>query len=227
MKKKLNRPMFKLDSYNFIYNIDYDCNTTYDHEKEGCNESGICRCGVIHPEIKSVNIDGISDVICKEFGIKDVATKYCVNRICSSAKMWDKDDWHINKCGGYYGEEVDSINFTGDSARIMKAISDVNSAKTIGDKIRIALSFEYGYVLPQIQILEAKIISVSPIQVFIGQTDHYKKLQRDIIKFYKEDWNKEFPVCIVHDYKLIDGYHRYAAHKDDKSIRVVFFGETI
>jgi hypothetical protein len=70
---------------------------------------------------------------------------------------------------------------------------------------------------------ESKKIKYSDL--LFGQTNHYKRLDSAVVDTYKDiDYERGIVVKEGDKYRLIDGYHRCAAAKGSKTIKV-FVGE--
>ena len=107
--KKKRKPVVDIEALeaNFQYGIEYIYDTVTNCAEAGCDE--ICRCGQIEDfRIKKVDVRYIVRQIvsskCNDF------LSYCVDRLINTYHLDSSDCWEENISGGYYGEEVDSIN---------------------------------------------------------------------------------------------------------------------
>jgi hypothetical protein len=212
---------FKYQGTEFSYENEYDC------EGYGCDDEGICRCGVIvDAKVTETNLDRISDKILLSHykyrtskGIDNFGTidEYCVERILRFHKIYDCDSFTVNACGGYYGEEIDSVKIN----RNDKLLSDLNNfflLKENHKKIEFVLKMEYQKLLPELENLDWQIGSINKEDIDFGSDKHYKMVKKSNCDFYKKH---SLPLGIVFAkdgrYRLIDGYHRLCASEKDKA----------
>lgn len=204
-KRKKTYGKFNL-KYNFQYIIDYDYTPEYNCEDYDCNESGICRCGQIHDaQIKSeVAIDQLLGYI--DVGDK-LIDRYCAERILTINKVWEPDNWFIDICNGYYGQEIDGIYLEGGvQDNIESQLEDILKLKSNREKLEYVLNLEYGFLLPELAGKTYRVINICPSEIEYGNGYHKKVVN---IERYK---NYDLPRGVVlkngDRYRLIDGYHR-------------------
>lgn len=227
----------------FLYVVDYDYNTRYSCHESGCDKEGICRCSEIYNE-RITNIDLVSltehfysnivdtkskagkrnQKLNKLFYGGDEIDKYCINRILTIYKVWDKNLWYINTCGGYYGEEIDSIILKEDLfQKIIEEIDIILLSESISEKVKYIIQLEYGEVLDNLKNQEFEIIEISGVDIDFNLTNpnHLKLVKEKNLDFYKD-----FPyICgivkkVENKFKIIDGYHRLFTNKN-KTIKVI------
>jgi hypothetical protein len=198
-----------------IINDAYSSYVDYDYDRSNCDGKcdGYCRCTVItNSKIKSVDVDAIVNDICHT---DNLILKYCANRVLNHSEIRNPDYWELNVSSGYYGEEVNGARFTGhvplDCLKNLLSFKN-NNVEMIGT----ALVQEYGYLLAEISnVNDYHIVDVPLNSISIGQDLHYRRLDRSIVKRYK-DFNLPHAVCLPignGKFRLIDGYHRIAAAK--------------
>ena len=86
--------MSKLIDRDFKYSIDYDYNTQYSCEDSGCNEEGICRCGMICDEhINSIEVDVIVGDIYAEYFDNSMQIDSALDHL---SKFANKDYKHVS-----------------------------------------------------------------------------------------------------------------------------------
>jgi LEA14-like dessication related protein len=110
--------------------VDCDYDYIYDCESYGCDS--ICRCGSIqNTSIDKVDIPTIVERIYQEYvGTNDLVTQrdnklksilfgtgkeldiYTIDRVVRKFKLYDEYSWDIDVCGGYYGDELNSISIS-------------------------------------------------------------------------------------------------------------------
>lgn len=231
MKNKELTIMDILKDIDYIGYIDYDSNPeeAYDHD-ERCKDD-YCRCTTLHPTINSFDYKDIVKRICEQFNIENEKIIYCIDRICSTLK---NEDFYCNVCGGYYGEEMDSIvidnydilNKLEENINIKLArknkIAKINESVELDDNIRNILIMEYGYLLDDLKNATFSIIEIDPKHIILSQTEHAKNLNKDKVNGYK---NHQGICGVVKEkngiYRVIDGYHRITANLNKSKIKVI------
>ncbi len=209
---------------NDIFNQYWHSGIEYDYDRTQCsgNCDYICRCTEIYnTRVTEVDLNYLVDDFSEILG-KDVITKYCIDRILTATKLYEPDNWEVRVSRGYYGDETNGaypVSYR-DSENWLEKLKIL---KTDNEKILLVLECEYGYILNQLKnITNFTIENIDKNDLQIGNLDHYKKLESDIVEKYKE---YEYPrgICIKNDggYKLIDGYHRVAACNSDKITMIV------
>ena len=197
----------------------------YDYDRSACTcDDWICRCTTIERAwVENVPVDNVIDKLyrthCKDDS--DI-NKYCFDRICHVFKIYDKDLYDIETGGGYYGEEVYGVYFE-DEERIVDTFNEVLALDTDLEKIQYCLNLEYGYLIDCVKSATfAEIVETSPSHIYFLQLEYMKKIDRQIIEAYK---NIELPIAVCFKdgdkYRLIDGYHRFAANKDRDNVRII------
>jgi len=195
------------------YHVDIEYNTDTSH----CTCQDICRCGrVVDIKVKGFYGD-ISELF---FGLcKDEIEKYCVDRIVTHGV--DINNIQVSTTWGYYGEELGTVKLNNSPvAELESALSTKSPLK----KIFQTLTYEYGYLLPDLEkMTKVEVIEIPSDLINIGNTEHYRRLDKQAIERYKNNKNKlpKAVVCAVGEgYRLIDGYHRIAAQGKGK-IKVI------
>lgn len=197
----------------------------YDYERSACHCDDLyCRCTTIeHAWIDNVNVNDVVKKLYETHSRTDSAIdEYCFDRICSAFKIYDKDYYEIETCGGYYGEEVDGVYFENEE-KIFNAYYEVIALETSIEKIKYCLKLEYNYLIDRVESAGlAHTLKVSPSDIHLPQTEYFIKLENNVIEEYKD---RKLPVAVcVRDegcYRLIDGYHRYIANKDRDKVDII------
>jgi len=228
MKTKTITKIF--ERTNLQYEVEYD----YDRSACACDayERGdYCRCTTIERAwVESINIKRVVDKLytkyCKEHS---EVNEYCFERICVALKIYDKDYYEVESCGGYYGEEIDGVYFE-DEEKIFNSYNELLKLGSDIEKIKYVLELEYGYLLDRVNIkTSAKIEVVSTEKIKLPQQEYFMKLSKEVIEDYK---NRKLPVAVCikekdrfYDafdrYILIDGYHRFIANKERKTNKII------
>lgn len=203
------------------YNVNLDYDTYSDCEGEGCD--GICRCSRIeNAKVESIHYEALAEDIAPE----NLLTKYCVERILRHFKpLQDSSSWDVETEGGYYGEEIGKVKLNEDVAEtlsnILLALEDASDDK----KVELALTVEYGFVLPTLQAKSWSLEKVHLVNLELGQKEYAKNLDKKRIddytfKFEMEKKHNRIDQTITgvaiesgSKYRVIDGYHRVTAAK--------------
>lgn len=201
----------------------------YDYDRSACTceayERGdYCRCTTIeHAWIDNINVNEVIRKLYETHSRTDSAIdEYCFDRICSAFKIYNKDYYEIETCGGYYGEEIDGI-YLENEEKLVRVYYGMLSLETDIEKIKYCLKLEYHYLIGSVEVANfADIIKVSPNDIRLPQTEYFIKLESSVIEDYKD---RKLPVAVcVRDegcYRLIDGYHRYIANKDRDKVDII------
>ena len=201
----------------------------YDYERSACAckayENGdYCRCTTIeHAWVYNVNVNNVVNELYRKHSRADsYIDKYCFDRICYAFKIYDKDFYEVETCGGYYGEEVKGVYFDNEE-KIFNAYYEMLTLNTVLEKIQYCLKLEYGYLIDCVEsATSAVIIEVSPNNIRPPQKEYFVKVDKSVIEEYK-DRNLPIAVCVRdgNGYRLIDGYHRYVANKERDNVEIV------
>jgi hypothetical protein len=228
-----------IENENFLYSgIEIDYEREYNCENSGCGDEGICRCSYIVDEsVKSINISYIVDHIYSILFDETLSSKrniildkllfdidkdvniYTIDRIARNCKLHSPDSWDINTSFGYYGQEVDSVTLKNDI--VIEFESKLGTAFSLGLKERIEyiLGLEYGYILPELENKNYKIININKSDIIFGSDGHLKKVSKKDLKHYSDSNYKGIRGIVVEKsgkYKLIDGYHRcFSTNKEN------------
>jgi len=235
--------MSKLIDRDFKYSIDYDYNTQYSCEDSGCNEEGICRCGMICDEhINSIEVDVIVGDIYAEYFDNSISTKrdnsinailfgitkevdlYTIDRIVRHFKLWESHNWKMVIEGGYYGQEMGGITLTSLVAKEVESHLDIAfSIDDLSGRIEYLLGLEYGHLLPELVGCKYEIIEVNKEDIIFGSDGHYEKVKYKKLNHYLDPkYHGIRGVVILKErkvgdqWRLIDGYHRCTSTQKDK-----------
>lgn len=194
---------------------------------------GICRCTKIkNVQIQSIDINGIMNSIYTSINPnKSLLTQeqlimlYCIDRIFRCRSLYASHCWDYKVSMGYYGEEFDGCFIKPD--KLQELFKDLDNIGKLNkdDRIRYVLNLEYGYLLKSLE--QSKFIAkkIPRNQIKLGNEDHYTKVKVQVLDTYSPKVYK-LPVCVCsqlnpNEYKIIDGYHRMAAHKDQENVMVI------
>ncbi len=202
------------------FKAQYHFNIRYDDERD-CIEAGcdsICRCGrIVNARIEDESVDRETLVNTYKNLKPNDFEKYCIDRILNSYKVHSPDNWDIEIVKGYYGQEIGNVIFNR-TEKVDETVKKMMDLKTNKQKLLMVLELEYGYILDELKDKKSwRIRKVKREDLILGQKDHYKKVNRDIVEEYS---CCPFPrgVCLPegNKFRLIDGYHRIAACKDNQ-----------
>lgn len=228
IKTKTIVPAF--ERTNLMYDVKYD----YERSECTCNadENGdYCRCTTIKRAwVESINVKLVIKKLYKKYCQDSSAiNEYCFDRICSAHKIYDKDYYEVESCGGYYGEEIEGVYFYNES-KIVDSYLQVLALETDIEKIKFILELEYGYLIDRVlYVTSATIEEVPTEKIKLPQQEYFVKLDKEVIEDYK-DRKLPIAVCIKHKdrfidafntYTLVDGYHRFVANKGKATNKIV------
>jgi hypothetical protein len=130
--------------------------------------------------------------------------------------------YEVETGGGYYGEEVYGVYFE-DEEKIFNAYYEILALSTDLEKIQYCLKLEYGYLIDCVESATyAEIIETFPNNIYLPQTEYFKKVDRKVIEEYK---NRDLPIAVCvwdgNKHRLIDGYHRFVANKDREMVDII------
>lgn len=197
----------------------------YDYERSACHcDDDYCRCTTIeHAWIDNINVNEVVRKLYDTHSRTDSdIDEYCFDRLCYAFKIYDKDYYEIEKCWGYYGQEIEGVWFENER-NIFESYYEMLEKNTSLEKIQYCLKREYGYLIDCVKsATSATIIEVSPNDICPPQTEYFIKLENKVIEEYK---NRELPIAVCirdgNKYRLIDGYHRFVANQDRDSVNII------
>lgn len=230
-------------------NIDFDYETEYSCGDSGCDEEGICRCSRIYDiRINTVDINRLVDFIYESFldnskaGKRqqklnqlfyggEVVDKYCINRIVSKYKLYEGDNWEVEVTGGYYGDEIGDVTMNQIVFNLVQSeFQKLMELETLSEKIKLVLSLEYGYLLPDLANKDFEIIEITKSDI------DFKSLNQNHIRLVDEEkglnslnhYNSSsyhLPRGVVRksgnqQFKIIDGFHRIIGYDSVSSFPV-------
>jgi hypothetical protein len=220
--------------------VDIDYHSEYDCSNNGCDDEGICRCGMIydavvtHVEVtKMVNLiydklfddttlsgkrEGkLSQIL---YGIGEDINRYTIDRILRKYKVWDADYYTVEVCGGYYGQEIEGVFLNQNiTSKIEEELNIAFSIDDLSGRVEYLLGLEYGSLLPELEHCQYEIIEVDKSDINFGSIEHHSKVKKKDLEFYSDRNYKGIRGVVTFvngKYRLIDGYHRVhttAGHK--------------
>ena len=212
--------MKKLSNYDF----QYDCKVDYDEDfpcqnGSDCCDGDYCRCGVI----ENARVKSIPDVLNLLFSEEAEIDRYCIDRILAISKIWNKELWDVDVCGGYYGQEIYSVKFR-HSSEVDEHIASVLSLGDIKSKIEYILKLEYSFLLDSVKDKQWEFRDIRWSQLSFGNDSYRHKLDDSP---YYDDYQLAKGICIQSTsddakYKLIDGYHRLSKYQSFVRVIVGF-----
>lgn len=202
--------------FRFFFEIDYDRTSC-----TGCTD--YCRCSrICDPRIVDIPspVEVVQEIIRRVYPDWSIITEYCIDRLLFLNKVYASDSFHIGVCGGYYGEEIDSVTIDNNSAQTQ--IDQLLKLKKNSDKIEFVLNAEYGYLPEDYKGLNWTVKKIKMSDLILGQKEYLKKLDKDKVKEYKE-YSLPRGICVPTSddkYRLVDGYHRCSAN-EGKTIQII------
>ena len=203
---------------NLQWFVDYDYERTACH----CNED-YCRCTkIINAHVCDVDVKDVMEALRNNYQIGSYIDEYCFDRICYAFKIYDINLYEVEVGGGYYGEEVYGVEFENEE-KIYNAYHELLALNTDIEKIKYCLNLEYGYLIDCVESASSvNIIEASPNEIHTPQMEYFRRVDKNIIDEYKD---RHLPIAVcVRDgekYKLVDGYHRFVANKNNETVDIV------
>jgi hypothetical protein len=169
-----------------------------------------------------------------------VLEAYVIERFLTRLEL-TAEDFEIKIEGGYYGEEIGAVNLRPDrAARLADACRKVDRSET-DELARLALELDYGHVLPRLEGKRFRRLRVRLEDLVLPNRERLASLDQDALARYREDAKRieiqrtiyrrlsshrvsEPPLAEVPRgvalasggrYRLLDGYHRVSAARDD------------
>lgn len=219
-----------IGSYDFHFIVEIDCE--YDNTCEPGCDGQYCGCSRIERvEVASVDIDYVSscltDVVLKtikpfKLKIDKKILEYCLDRFFRHSGLRDKDNYYVQTCRGYYGEEIEKVVYEGS---LDYPVCEMIHGSSL-NALRFVLEEEYGYLLDFLKhAKECYIIdNVSFDDIEVPNADHYVRLDKSLVEKYKD---YGLPIGVYREngckYRLIDGYHRLKAalSSDNKTCKII------
>ena len=133
--KKPKALSIKVDQY--CIDIDYDVER--DCETHGCDF--ICRCSTIN----NIKIISLNDPITVANYPASPMNDYCIGRLLSIHGCYKIDNYEVNTCAGYYGEEIRDVSFN----HMRELLNDVTTMLALGndlEKLKYVLLKEYSFL---------------------------------------------------------------------------------
>lgn len=229
----------------FKYCVEWLDKGRYDCENHGCNDEGICRCYQIESvEINHISIRKVTDQIFRDlFDIGSDSWKreqklfdliydtdldmlyfwqYCINRILTINKVWNKSNWSPKWSGGYYGDEIDSISIKKSVFdKINLELSKIQSIATLPGIIQHLITLEYGHLLDKLLNKNYTIKEVDVDDIYFPQDKHYQKVLSKDLSYLEDSREDDIQgICLEENnkYNVVDGYHRLTYFKKTRPL---------
>lgn len=222
---------YRLDM-DFRFTLDYDYDVYRDCEANGCDM--ICRCGVIE-NVVILGVDCEPTLTIKENSGKNGAwvnfllskhpiVEYCIERLYVINGIYDKSNYEVETCSGYYGEEICDVDFFNSDA-LKNDIMEIIRCPSDAERIKYVLMKEYSFIadfIKNVTSVDIVAIPLKDIKHHLFDTGFVKK---DKTKYFKEiDLRK--PIGLLSkDNVLVDGNNRLletlSRYKDTKKVKMV------
>jgi hypothetical protein len=225
---KLENLFFEWEQFlRFDYGWETSC------EEFGCNEEGICRCGVIVDfRLSNINVQDLTKLIYKKLFNNTKAIRrinnihsllndyehesincYFINRVLTINKIWSEENWNFTILNGYYGQEVGEIRMKEEVfERVNSQLQQILNLDTLEDKTTLSLKFENGFHLETLKGKKFTLNTISKSELFFANPNHLEKTKLEDLSHYKDYHYYKYPFGIVikegDKYRVIDGHHR-------------------
>jgi len=245
--KSIEPDIFGLAEHSFEFSgVTMDFRNNYSCKFSGCDDEGICRCGVIDGErVTNVNMQRVVSIIygmtfgdmtkdrIREVRINDLLDLpgieilyYTVDRICRIHKLWQPTSWKIEVESGYYGQEITGVYiFPEKAAEVINDIARIVQMQNVEDIVEALMLLEYGSVHQDLQDCVYEITEVRKEDVQFKATSHLNnvlKRKSSLTHYSKDNYLGIRGIIVPHGkgYKAIDGYHRMNS-TNEKTIKVL------
>jgi len=199
----------------------------YDYESYSCNDENcgcqtgndMCRSSRLYGlYVDTINYTTIFNTYVKKCYFDNIVDLYCLDRILRLKGIYNKDNYNIETCHGYYGEEVEGIYFTGQHL-INEYLNHLKSFTSDFDKILYILHLEYGFL--QKNICNFTKVTIENVSSEILYPTENMKIQ-PILDYCQIE---NIPIGIYYNqgnvYKLVDGRHRWSLLKEKKDVTII------
>lgn len=193
---------------------------SYDTDTRDCNcYPDYCRCGrIVDFQIEKVTPFEFASKIFDD--TDDLVTRYCITRILTHSDLVRNDCWEAHIGVGYYGEELNGVEFTGDLEALKNNLVQLTYG-SLDDKINIILLNEYKELLADLEDFTWTLETVK-LDAIQFRNDLEKSTKKDTVKDYIElfETSEEFrklPIGLCkqlsNGHRIVDGRHRLLAMK--------------
>lgn len=236
---------FGLSRLDFRHTVEVESETSYCV----CDpDEMICRCRSIESaHIEEVHELDVPELLCQLQTNRDKKYTpqelYGIDRILRTSVI-EPDDFYIETCQGYYGEETGAVTLEGGSLTRLEERVDkyLRVAHKPTKAIPALLRQEYGHVLPELQGKSFRVQSVPLSQLDFPAKQHANTLDAGRVQKYQAYFSsvgtgsknlsqKWLPVGVTQAqangrYRVIDGYHRLHAAKARNKKKVLVWVAT-
>ncbi len=206
-----NANMKLLGDRNWQYAVRYDYDTIYPGGYCQCPD--YCRCSkIVNAKVKDVDAQFIAELLVKNWLETGMRLKqpsdrallaYTVERVLTAGNVYLPENWDIRVVGGYYGQEVDKIRWTGPE-QVDGNLTALTATNDTNEWVKISLIAEYGFMLDELDGATFDIATVNLDQIHVTRP---AKPDR------RKATDDNTPAGLVLDngtgLRLIDGHHRF------------------
>jgi hypothetical protein len=163
-----------------------------------------------NPTVRLI-FDGLKDDIKREYANNMLITRYCIHRILTKYKIWEKKNWQYNLMDDYWSQDVSTVKLKKNVAdSLSKALFSLNKL-SLNKKIEYLLKIEYGKLLPGVLDKIWRVTQVPVSQLYYSNPQlHEQCVKKGPLEFL-DKYKLPRGLCIVEQpdkYKVIDGYAR-------------------
>lgn len=196
--------------YRWYEGVQIDFDTEYDCRDYGCED--YCRCGRIK-DARVYHVDLVtllSSFFLNSEPLKDRLRTYCYLKLLSP--LAELENWEVEVEGGYYGEEIGKVSYTGPDIDLASLREQDNT-----NLMANTLMSEYGYLLQSLVDKTPHLRVVHLKDVMFPNLDYSKKVSLNKVREYEEmDLDNMILGVLRSNSTLIDGYHRTTAALNKK-----------
>lgn len=163
--------------------------------------------------IVRLSFDSLAPDKQKKFATVMFIYRYCIHRIMTHFKAYDRNMWQYFIEDDYHSQEVSEIKLKSEVALEIDTHLRYLINIPIKRKIEYVLTLEYGKLLPSVTNKNWLIGPVSKDDLHFSNQTHYERCSESDLS-YLNGYNLPRGLCIKQSngkYKVIDGYHRLCA----------------
>lgn len=163
-----------------------------------------------------MTFDGLPDDLKRKYANNMLIYRYCIHRILTKYRLWDKKNWRYHLMDDYFSQEVSAVTLRPEVAdSLSKCLLRMNTLSN-SRKIEYMLELEYGKVLPGLVNGDWSVTTIPMDKLYYTNPKlHEESVAKGPIE-YLNYYRLPRGLCVrerVPDgfrYRVVDGYSRLA-----------------
>lgn len=168
-----------------------------------------------NPSVR-IAFDGLPDDLKRNYANSMLIYRYCIHRILTKYKLWDKKSWQYHLMDDYFSQEVSAVTLCpGIADSLNKCLLYMNTLSN-SRKIEYMLELEYGKVLPELVNGNWLVTNIPMDKLYYTNPKlHEESAVKGPIS-YLDNYRLPRALCVCDKtssgfhYRVIDGYSRLA-----------------